>query len=283
MPTVHAPEAEAVRTEGFQAPPQGAPTGQPQGQEAPPQGGSTPTLDPALVEMLRQEMKKTETPAEPETPEIIKPESEKPSGGLNDVDVQGLEDPYLRSLGTLLVNAAPGLDLERALGNAINYQDPDLLDEQYIREAAGGNADAVLTLASQVVRAVNEQTTQTVQSIYQNAGGEENWNAAVALFNKNAPEHMRSVARQMLDSYDYGKIKEGAQFILEYAKLQGGMVTPGEYNNPSSYSGDPSEALSKEQFQRELQKLAPEHVNPEWESQRSELFRRRALGRQLGR
>lgn len=244
----------------------------------------TPALDPRLTELLRQEASRTDPLQNqaPVRPDITQPEPQRPTGGLNDVDLSSLDDPQLRTLGELLITSAPNLDIERALGKAIEYMDANLIDYHYIKEAGGEKAKALAGLAQQIVNAARVQSEATVNAIYQGAGGQENWQAAVALFNKNAPLHLRQVAADLLDSKNFGKVKSGAQFVMEYAKQQGGLTEQPQYQNASAGRGDAAQALSKAQFQQELQQLVPEHQNPNYHEQRSALYARRKLGQQLG-
>jgi len=237
--------------------------------------GASP--DPALTNAVRS------MDGQPNTSEDSLEETPAPTGGLNDLTESDIDDPQLRSLGTLLVNTVPGLDIERALGHAISYMDEGLIDERYIREVAGKNSEAVLTLATQIVQASNAVTESTLRGIHESAGGEANWDAAVSMFNKHASKHMRAVAAEMLDSKNFAKIKDGASFILDYARQNGGLTQRPEYQSPSSFQGDASQALSKSEFQQALRALKPEHMNPNWAQERAELFRRRTLGKQVGK
>lgn len=244
-----------------------------------------PALDPRLTELLRQEAARKDPVADQpvEKPDIVKPqEQQRPQGGLNDIDVAQIDDPQLRTLGELLITSAPNLDLERALGKAIEYLDPNLIDTHYIKEVGGEKAKALVALAEQIVNTAAVQGEATINAIYQGAGGKENWDAAVALFNKQAPQHIRQVAAELLDSKNFERIKTGAQFILDYARQQGGLATQPQYQQPSAARGDAAQALTKAQFQQELQKLVPEHLNPQYAEQRAELYRRRQLGKDLG-
>lgn len=264
-----------------------APARQPQSQDeflhSQPQ---RPALDPRLEELLKQDAARKD-PMEGvkvEKPDIVKPapEQERPTGGLNDIDLSNIEDPHLRSLGELFIASAPNVDIERALGKAIEYMDPNLIDHHYIKEVGGEKAKALVGIAQQIVNTARTHGEATVRAIHEGAGGRENWEAAVAMFNKQAPLHMRQVAADLLDSKNAGKIKSGAQFILEYAKQNGGLTQQPQYQNPSAGRGDVAQALTKAQFQAALQKLVPEHQNPQYFEQRAELHARRKLGRDLG-
>ncbi len=252
-------------------------------------------LDPRLTALLRGEnppsKPEADVPSEPtkdtkaETPDkVVEPETaqDKPTGGLNDIDLSSLENPQLENLGTLLLTAAPNLDIDRALGKAIEYMDPALIDEHYLREVGGDKAKVLVNLAEQIVSTAKELSDSTVKAVYEGAGGQENWNAAVALFNQKAPKHLREVAAELLDSKNANKIKSGAQFVLEYARMQGALADKPEYQDPAASKGNVAHALTKKQFQEELNKLVPEFRNPDYYAQRQELMDRRRLGQQLG-
>lgn len=245
-----------------------------------------PALDPRLTELLKQDAARKDPleGQEFQKPDAAqpKPELERPTGGLNDVDLSSLDDPQLRSLGELFIASAPGLDIERALGKAIEYMDANLIDDHYIREVGGDKAKALVGLAEQIVNTARVTGESTVNAIHEGAGGKQNWEAAVALFNKNAPLHMRQVAAELLDSRSTGKVKSGAQFIMEYANQNGGLTQQPQYQSPSAGQGDAAQALNKAQFQEALNNLAPEHLNPQYADQRAELYARRRLGQQLG-
>lgn len=244
----------------------------------------TPGLDPHLTALLQQVANQANNnqpvpPVVPPTP----PSTDAPTGGLNDLKPGDIDDPQVRALGELLIGSAPNLDLNRAIGKAIEYGDPELVDAAYLKDIGGEKANALVNVAKQIVTAVDAKSKATIQQVYTDAGGQAQWEAAVALFNKNAPKHIKEVAQELLNSSQFSKIQTGAKFVTEYAKSQGGLSTTPDFLTPSGYQGDSSQALDKVTFQQELRKLAPEHQNPNYVQERNELFRRRQLGKNLGR
>lgn len=242
---------------------------------------ATNTTDPYLTAVLKQVA--PEKVAKPDAPKPeAKPIEPKPAGGLNDLTPDDIENPQVRALGELLLSTAPNLDLNRAIGKAIEYGDPNLIDDAYLKEAGGDRAKALGLLAKQIVEAVAVQSEATTNAIYNDAGGKPSWDAAVALFNKNAEAHVKEVAINLLNSTNHSKIKSGAKFILDYAKNAGGLPTPGVLAGDGGAAAPGGVGLSKEQYLAEIRKVKPEHQNPKFAQEREELFQRRKVGKNQG-
>ncbi len=254
---------------GFVAPAAPAPA-----PATPAQAAPASNLDASIAQLLAAIQ--AQAPAAPAAAE----ESQGQVGRLNSLDVAALEDPILRSMATVMQTVGQGLDMDRALGNAISRGDVALIDKAYLREKGGANADQLITIAEGIVQAVEAQAAAVTQEVHTLAGGEAGWNTAVAAFNKAAPEALRKVVATMLDSENKSQIKAGAQLVVEYAKSSG-MVPQNQgliQNGGSAVSA--AQALSKEDFQTALRTLNPN--DRQYQNQRQELFARRAQGKQLG-
>lgn len=202
------------------------------------------------------------------------------TGKLNSLDVATIDDPILRSMATVMQTVGVGIDMDRALGIAIERGDVALIDKAYLREKGGANAEQLITIAEGIVQAVEAQSAAVTQEVHALAGGEQGWNAAVAAFNTAAPEALRKVVATMLDSEKKAQIKAGAQLVVEYAKSSG-IVPQGKpliQNGGAAVSA--AQALSKEDFQTALRTLNPN--DRQYQSLRQDLFARRAQGKQLG-
>jgi len=224
----------------------------------------------ALLAALQAQAPKVE--AEPAAAEPV-------TGSLNSFDVATLEDPILRSMATVMQTVGKGIDMDRALGLAIERGDPSLIDAAYLREKGGANAEQLVTIAKGIVQAVEAQSLTITQGVHALAGSEQNWNTSVAAFNKAAPPHLRQVVAMMLDSKNRSQIDAGAKLVVEYAK-QSGLVPnarPLIQNDGGAVSA--AQALTKEAFQEELRKLNPNSKT--FGSEREALFARRQMGRQL--
>lgn len=250
----------------------------------PPQPANEPQANgdlAAAIAALTAALGKPAAPAEP-TGAQVSPDAPNvaPAGDLNEVDVDGITDPVIRSMALALGTGAEGLDFNRVLGNAIQRGDPALIDRAYLIEKFGQAAASRITLAEGIVRAVNEHSERAAQSVYSAAGGKEQWAASAAAFNKSAPQELRAIVKNMLDSGNPEYVQAAAKLVVESAKSSG--LVP--VQNPAVTAGAGlagAQALSKDEFQAELRKLDP--AARDFQAKRGELFARRQLGKQLNK
>jgi hypothetical protein len=199
---------------------------------------------------------------------------------VNDFDPSEIEDPIIRSMATVMQTVGKDLDLDRVMSRALAYGDPGLIDIAYLREKAGSNAEQLVTIAQGIVQAVNAKSDAVTQSVYAAAGGEAQWNAAVAAFNQSAQAELRLTVAQMLNSTKDQFINAGAKIIAEFGKGSGlvpNIGAPLLNAAPSHFAG---QGLSKTDFKAELGKL--KQNDPSFEAAREALFARRALGKRTG-
>lgn len=190
-------------------------------------------------------------------------------------------DPLLVSMTSILSTSVPGLDLDRAIGKAIEFGDTRLIDMAYLREKGGANAAHALALAEGIVQRVQAQTNEATQAVYSVAGDQAQWQAASAAFNASAPQHMKVVIATLLDSGNKDSIKAAAQTVVDFARGSGFIATPGQFINAGATGGNAAQALDKVGFQEALRKL--DKNSRTFEQDRAELFARRGLGKSLGR
>lgn len=204
-----------------------------------------------------------------------------PAVDLNTYDVAQLGDPILQSMATVLQTVGKGIDLNRAIGNAIEHGDASLVDSAYLVEAGGDNAQQLITIAKGLVQAIEAKAAQVTTQVHTMAGGEAQWGACSAAFNTSAPAELKLVVKQMLDSNKPDLITAGAKIVVEFGKTSGHIPSPA----PSVYNGaagvPAAMALDKFEFQAELRKL--DTSDRQFEAKRNELFARRQLGKQLGK
>jgi len=199
-------------------------------------------------------------------------------GSLNSFDVNSIDDPVLKSMASMFKSSAPGMDLDRALANAISYGDPNLIDIGYITEKAGQNAPHLINLATGIVNTINAQSAAMEQSVYQEVGGRAVWDASVAVFNKSATPELKATVATMLDSGKGNLVKAGAKMVAEFGKNSGMIPQPGYQFNPAS-APYANQGLSKTAFQQEIMKLDPSA--DDYESKYRELIQRRVVGKRL--
>lgn len=243
-------------------------------------------VDPAELEAFRAwQASQKEAPAEAppeETPEPIENEPiTDPAALLELADAAAKHDPVLASQVNLLRAAVPEMDIQRAVGNALIYGDPNLVDLAYIKEVAGAKAEDATALAKAFVESCVVAAERAVANVIDTAGGKANWQAATAAFNKLAPAHMKTVVKTLMNSGDPESIKHATSTVVEFAKQSGAMPQPGALVKSGAAAPATSSALSKEEFQAELRKLNPTSRN--FNEARNELFQRRQLGKKLGK
>lgn len=174
-----------------------------------------------------------------------------------------------------------GVDMERALGKALQHGNADLIDIAYLAEKGGANAGRLSTIAKAIVQRVQTKATETTTAVHTAAGGQDAWNAASAAFNQNAEPHLKAVVIKMLESGDSASAQAGAKLVVDFAQNGGFTVKPAGMVQAGVAGGSPAQALDKEGFQSEIRKL--DRGSSSYEAQYDALVARRRQGKQLGR
>lgn len=205
-----------------------------------------------------------------------------PKALLDMVDSAAQSDPVLAAQVNLLNSAVPGLDLQRAIGNALVYGNASLVDIAYIKEKAGDKAAHVETLAKSLVTYSLDAANRAVKSVYDVAGGEAQWASATAAFNKSAPQHLKVVVGELMNSGNANSIAAAAKTVVEFAKGSGAVPdVSGAIGINGAAAPASAQALSKNEFQAELRKLDPN--SRDYLEVRENLFARRRMGQQLNK
>lgn len=194
-------------------------------------------------------------------------------------------DTVLDSLTNLFTSSAQGIDIDRAIGKALEYGDPKLIDEAYIREKGGAQAAHLANLAKGIVDRVQSQTQAAAQAVYAAAGGEANWNAAAAAFNANAPAHLRQVVGTMLKSNGIEQAQAAAKMIMEFAQGSGLVPKQGSYVQGNPGVAADTQPLDKLGFQQARQALIAKRntMNDRaFNGEMDVLFARRQAGKNRG-
>lgn len=185
--------------------------------------------------------------------------------------------------GVAMLKQVSGLtdsDMVRALGKALEYQDPNLIDTAFIKERFGEHAAYAELLAKAYLEDQVGQATKAVQEAYDLVGGRENWEVAAQLFNSKAPEPLRKAARVLADS---GELKQAAELVAGYCRDMGLIKTA----NPLVRGVPSNNALSAADFKAEYTKLRQEAGNRSLESKQfsqryNDLLARREAGKRVG-
>lgn len=185
--------------------------------------------------------------------------------------------------GVAMLKQVSGLtdaDMVRALGKAVEYQNPDLIDSAFIKERFGEHAAYAEMLAKAYLDDQVGQATKAVQAAYDVVGGKEHWDVAAQLFNAKAPEHLRSAAKALADT---GSLKQAAELVASFCRDSGLIKTV----NPLIRGSAVNSSLSAAEFKAEYTKLRQEAGNRSLESKQfqsryNDLLQRREAGRRAG-
>lgn len=186
-------------------------------------------------------------------------------------------DPLVSSLTGIL--SGSGVDVNRAIQNAIEYGDVNLIDRAYLESVGGKSADHLIRVAESLVQHDIRTDAAALQAAHTAAGGQANWNAATAAFNASAPAHMQQVVSVMANSGNPAQIQAATQMVVEFARANGAAIVPAGLIQAQAGMAN-QQALSKEAFQAELLKL--DRNARDYEQRRGELFGRRQIGKRQG-
>lgn len=172
-------------------------------------------------------------------------------------------------------------DMVRAIGKAVEYNDPNLIDSAFIKERFGEHAQYAELLAKAYLDDQIGQAQRAVTAAYDLVGGKQNWETASQLFNAKAPEHVRAAARALANS---GDVTGAAKLVVE--TVQGlGLIAKeaGILKGGTALDG----ALSAADFSKEYQALRKEAGNrslesPKFAQRYQNLLSRRAAGKAKG-
>lgn len=242
---------------------------QTQPQQQPEQVQQAPAADSDLVALLAA-LTKQQAPAQPQPVAPATPATA-PAAPVNG-------DPLVASLSAVLSSA--GIDVQRAVGKAIEYGDPSLIDVHYLTEKGGANAALVKSAAESIVQAAVAAEAAMEQNVYSKFGGESNWDASLQYFAKTANPAVRDYAVGMLKSQNPALVEQASNLILDHVKAQGALLQPAGLVQTGAAGAFGDAPLGKDEFKSELQKLNPQDRG--YEEARGKLFARRQAGKKLG-
>lgn len=185
--------------------------------------------------------------------------------------------------GVAMLKQVSGLtdaDMVRALGKALEYRDPNLIDTAFIKERFGKHAAYAEMLAKAYLDDQVGQADKAVQEAYDIVGGKENWEVAAQLFNSKAPEPLRNAARILANS---GELKQAAELVASFCRDVGLIKTA----NPLVRGVASNNALSAADFKSEYAKLRQEAGHRSLQSEQfrdryNDLIARREAGKRVG-
>jgi len=193
---------------GFVVPPVAAPVSAPAAQL--PAGVTPEALAAALAHLEAQK-----TPVAPVVP--VQPVQ------ATSIDPASIDDPALSGMLGIFLDSCEGIDIDRVLGKAIQSGNPADIDAAYLKDIGKDRAPHLEKLAGAIVQAIKAGAEASTKAAYAEAGSEANWNAAAAAFNQSAPEHLKAVIGQMLQSSSASVHQSAAKMVVQFAQ-QGGFV-----------------------------------------------------------
>ncbi|BEQ12896.1 putative scaffolding protein [Pseudomonas phage Ep4] len=149
---------------------------------------------------------------------------------------------------------ASDADVQRACKNAIDYNDPSLIDDAFLKERFKDRADEARTIIEAVLEQSQIERQRTIDAVYSTAGGEEAWKQSLSVYKEHAPAGLQKALKMMFDSGDAASVKEAAEMVVDFAKGSGVITKSGTRMTAGSGTHDVN-GLSKAEFQTALSKL----------------------------
>ena len=186
------------------------------------------------------------------------------------------------------MTGATTADIDKAVAAALKYNDPNLVDESFLKERFKGNAEQALQLAKAYVQQVstqqNQQRQAAQQAVIEVVGSEDAWTKAVDTFNAVADPETKGVIKTLLEA---GHYKYGAQQLMQYLQSSGRVPTASGQLLQGNVSQGTLQGLSKDAFTQALQALKKEANGRSLESgvfgdKYNKLIQQRAIGRAAG-
>lgn len=181
---------------------------------------------------------------------------------------------FIRSTG------ASDADLERATKNALEYGDPALIDEAFLRERFKDRWEEAKQIAEAVVEQTGVERQRLVESVYATAGDKAQWDSALAVYKQHAQPGLQKAVQLMFDSNDATSIKQAAELVVEFAKNSGVIPSVGGRVVAGAGSVDAG-GLSAAEFQAAMSKL--NQSSRTYHQDYNKLIELRRLGRNLGK
>ena len=212
-------------------------------------------------------------PADPVVTDPLKPAvTDEINTGNKALDVA--VSSFIRSTG------ASDADLQRAVKNAIEYNDPSLIDDAFLAERFKDRAGEARQIAEAVLEQSGIERQRLVESVYAAAGDKAQWDASLAVYKQHAQPGLQKAIQMMFDSGDNASIKEAAALVVDFAKNSG--VIPSVGGRVVAGSG-PAEAagLSAADLQSAMKQLNPSSRT--YTQDYNKLIELRRLGKSLNK
>jgi hypothetical protein len=175
---------------------------------------------------------------------------------------------------------ATDADFQRACQNALDYNDPALIDKAFLTERFKDRAEDALALAQAVIEQAGIEKQRLVDSVYALAGDEGKWKEALGVYKQHAPAGLQKALSMMFNSGDAASVKEAAQLVVDFAKGSGVLPATGGRLTAGSGFAD-SAGLSATEFQAAVGKL--NQSSRTYVADYNKLIEMRRIGKQLNK
>lgn len=247
------------------------------------QQGESPTLADILAAVQKKHPVPVETeavppianaqvPAEAETDPLKPAVSDEINTGNKALDVA--VSSFIRSTG------ASDTDLQRAIKGAMEYGDPNLIDDAFLAERFKDRAGEARQIAEAVLEQSGIERQRVVDSVYSVAGDKGKWDASLAVYKQHAAPGLQKAIQLMFDSGDAASIKEAASLVVDYAKNSGVIPAIGERVTANSGVAEAA-GLSAAELQAATGKL--NQSSRTYRADYAKLIELRRIGRSLGK
>lgn len=213
-----------------------------------------------------------QTPAEPAADPLKPAVTEDINTGNKALDVA--VSSFIRSTG------ASDEDLQRATKNALEYGDPALIDEAFLKERFKDRWEEAKQIAEAVIEQSGIERQRLVDSVYATAGDKAQWDAALAVYKQHAQPGLQKAIQMMFDSGDSASIKEAASLVVDFAKNSGVIPSVGGRVTAGAGIADAG-GLSAKDFQTAIGKL--NQSSRTYHQDYNKLIEMRRIGRSLGK
>lgn len=249
------------------------------------QQGASPTLADILAEIQKKHpVPDASTPAVPTVPNVQTPAVEEAADPLKPATTEAINtgnkaldvavSSFIRSTG------ANDADLQRAIKSAMEYGDPNLIDDAFLAERFKERAGEARQIAEAVLEQTGIERNRLVESVYAQAGDKAKWDASLAVYKQHAAPGLQKAIQMMFDSGDATSIKEAAALVVDYAKSSGVLsVTGGRVTAGTGEAG--AEGISASELQQAVGKL--NQSSRTYREDYAKLIGLRQLGRSLGK
>ncbi len=144
------------------------------------------------------------------------------------------------------------VDMQRALGAAIETGDLSKVDTNYLSEVLDGETEDVFSAIEQMFEVADKINEEFSAALYAEIpGGQEALEQAAKVFHANAESHQVEAMRYLLDSGNIELAKFAAHYVYETTRANGGIVDAGtqSFGQPGGLQG-----MSRAEFAEAIQK-----------------------------